>query len=285
MRVRLYVALATVGAGLFVLSMAKAQSQGEIQTPIEGQTEQPSMAEDQPDIVYPGGSRPDIANGRFVVVGGAAEGTATACFRCHGLQGAGDPTGAFPRLADQSAWYLFKALQDYATERRHNPIMTPIAKALTTGQMEDVAAYYAAIEDAPYPPPPEVDPQVLQMGGALSAIGAAEQGVQACVNCHGPEGAGMPPTYPYLAGQHAPYLELQLRLWKEGKRGGDPLNVMKNISERMTDEQIEAVSLYFASLRLPEVTPEDEYGKGAATAAEPKPEDEVESGSDTGLKD
>lgn len=258
-----------IGAALLILSVAKAQVDGEGR-PAGGQTAQQPVIRDQPEAVRPGGAEPDINNGRFVAVGGATQDIANACFRCHGLQGAGDSAGAFPRLADQSAWYLFKALQDYASGRRNNAIMTPIAQALTTEQMEDVAAYYASVKDAPYPPSPEVDPLMLQQGAALSAVGSAEQGVQACVNCHGPEGVGMPPVYPYLAGQHAPYLELQLRLWKEDRRGADPLNVMKTIADQLTDEQVRAVSLYFASIRVPEVTPEGAFEAGGATATTPE---------------
>jgi len=201
-------------------------------------------------------AQPDLNNGRFVAVGGylngAAGGSAGACFQCHGLDGAGDPTGAFPRLSGQSAWYLYDSMKDYASGARQNAIMTPIAQALSDRQMEDVAAYYAAQEDVPFPPPPDVDPLMLQHGAAISAVGIAQQGVQGCVNCHGPAGIGIPPSYPSLAGQYASYLELQLRLWKDGRRGGDPLNVMENIARLMTDEDIEAVSKYFASVRLPQ---------------------------------
>jgi cytochrome c553 len=55
--------------------------------------------------------------------------------------------------------------------------------------------------------------------------------------------------YPSLAGQYAPYTGFQLRLWKEGRRDGDPMNVMELISKAMTDEQIRAVSLCFASIQ------------------------------------
>src|SRR3546814_1012185 len=77
---------------------------------------------------------------------------------------------------------MYKQLLDYASGARPNAIMSPIAKALTQAQMEDVSAYYASIEDAPYFPPPEVDGLTLQHGGRLSAVGSAEKGIQACVN-------------------------------------------------------------------------------------------------------
>jgi cytochrome c553 len=135
--------------------------------------------------------------------------------------------------------------------------MEPIARSLTDEQMQDLAAYYAAVVDAPYPAEPEVDVEVLQVGGAISAVGIAGQGVPPCDSCHGPNGIGAPPIYPYLAGQFAPYLENQLLLWKHGRRDGDAMNVMEMIARNMTEAQIRAVSLYFASIRPPEVTPEE----------------------------
>jgi cytochrome c553 len=53
------------------------------------------------------------------------------CSRCHGLDGRGRGTGAFPRLDGQQADYLDRALRAYAGGQRHSGIMEPIAAALT----------------------------------------------------------------------------------------------------------------------------------------------------------
>jgi cytochrome c553 len=125
-------------------------------------------------------SEQDLEGGRAIAVGAYTLGhtpdpQAGACFQCHGLDGRGDGTAAFPRLTDQTYKYLYDSLQDYASGVRQSEIMEPIASALTEEQMRDVSAYYAAQTDAPYPPRPEVDPEVLQMGGALAAVGSACQ--------------------------------------------------------------------------------------------------------------
>jgi cytochrome c553 len=202
----------------------------------------------------------DVERGRAIVVGAYAappevlqRGT---CFRCHGMDGRGDAAAAFPRLSDQSYKYLLDSMADYASGVRQSAIMGPIAQALTRQQMRDVSAYYAAQADAPYGQPPKVDPTVLQRGAALAAVGSAERGVQGCINCHGPDGGGLPPSYPYLAGQHALYLESELKGWKQGRRKGDTLGVMEYIAKRLTDEEIRAVSAYYASMRPRSVTPE-----------------------------
>jgi cytochrome c553 len=206
-------------------------------------------------------SERNLERGRAIAVGAytmqnTPDPQAGACFQCHGIDGKGDGTAAFPRLTDQTFKYLYDSLEDYASGSRKSDIMEPIAKALSEEQMRDVAAYYAAQTDAQYPPRPEMDPDLLQRGGALAAIGSASSGVQACMNCHGPDGVGLPPTYPYLAGQYALYLESQLLAWKKGTRQGDGFGIMEDIAKRLSEEEIRAVSLYYASIRPASVTPE-----------------------------
>lgn len=220
----------------------------------------------------------NIEQGRAIVVGAFAAGPgkanvqpqAVACFRCHGMDGRGDAAAAFPRLTDQVYKYLYDSLRDYASGARQNPVMGPIAQALNDEQMRDVSAYYASQKSAPYPPPPEVEPEILQYGGAIAAVGHAPHGIQGCINCHGPEGIGLPPTYPYLAGQHAMYLEAQLKAWKAGQRRGDGFGIMENIAKRMTESEIRAVSLYYASLRPRSVTPEEAQTVGMAPSRNPQ---------------
>ncbi|MFG6595068.1 c-type cytochrome [Sulfitobacter sp. 1A13368] len=188
--------------------------------------------------------------GRLVAMGGSEAGdSGMACITCHGGDGAGDGSGAFPRLAGQAGWYTYKQLKDYASGDRQNRVMSGIAKKLTEEEMEAVAAYYATIS-APYTPPlGDVDGMTLQWGGQLGAVGSAERGVPACVNCHGPSGLGNPPSVPYLAGQYASYMAHQLQMWKEGKRDNDVDNVMSAIAKKMTQKDIEAVSAYYNRVR------------------------------------
>lgn len=199
-------------------------------------------------------AKADVLNGRFVTIGGLYGNLRIGCVQCHGLDGAGNSSGAFPRLADQSGWYLYKTLQDFASGLRPSAIMQPIANALTVQERKDVAAYYASIKDAPYPTKLEAHVQTLQRGGAIAAVGIPSQGVPACDGCHGARGIGNGSIYPYLAGQFSSYLQGQLILWKTGKRHGDPMNVMEQIAKAMTEDQIHSVSVYYASVRQRELT-------------------------------
>lgn len=182
--------------------------------------------------------------------GGAGE-SLLACARCHGLQGEGGGVGAFPRLAGQKADYLYESLRSYAAGARPSGIMQPIAAELTENEQRELAAYYARVE-MPFPPiPPVEDPDLLQLGSVIAAKGMPDQGVPSCAPCHGipGQGANPHPLYPRLAGQHPEYLELQLRLWRAGVRGGTAAaQIMTAVASRMSDNQIKAVALYYASM-------------------------------------
>jgi len=204
--------------------------------------------------IAPAGAEANVVHGRFVALGGIFGENRIDCVRCHELDGSGNTSGAFPRLTNQSPWYLYKALWDYASGARPNEIMSPIARMLSESEKRNVAAYYASVADAPILAGQAADIGVMQLGGAIAAVGIPEQGVPACTSCHGLAAADTDPTAPYLAGQFAPYLELQLLLWRQGRRDGDPFNVMERIAEAMTEEQIRAVALYYAAARPSELT-------------------------------
>ena len=66
-----------------------------------------------------------------------------ACAACHGPDG-NSPTGPdFPRLAGQHSDYLLKALRDYKSGARKNPIMGAQVGSLNTQDMADLAAFYS----------------------------------------------------------------------------------------------------------------------------------------------
>lgn len=70
---------------------------------------------------------------------------ATACSICHGVDGQGNDAVGFPRLAGLNSSYLDTQLQNFASGRRSNAIMMPIAKALSVPDMWAVARYYAGL--------------------------------------------------------------------------------------------------------------------------------------------
>jgi cytochrome c553 len=165
--------------------------------------------------------------------------------------GIGRPDEETPRLAGQPRLYLHKQLDDFASGARFSEKMTPVARALTPPQREAVASYYGSLDAIPYPEAPYGEPDLVQEGGVLSAVGDSERGIRACEICHADAAVGIAPSFPYLAGQYAYYTERQLLLWKAGERQNDPLEVMAEIAERLDEKEIRALALYFARVRPP----------------------------------
>lgn len=67
----------------------------------------------------------------------------TVCAACHGADG-NSVVPDFPRLAGQQPDYLAKALKDYRSGARKNPVMAPQAANLTDQDIADLAAYFSA---------------------------------------------------------------------------------------------------------------------------------------------
>jgi cytochrome c553 len=78
---------------------------------------------------------------------------ALACQTCHGLDGKSKLPEA-PNLAGQSDIYLVKALKDFRSGARKNDMMSLVAPTLKDQDIEDLAAYFAAIP-VTYGPPPK----------------------------------------------------------------------------------------------------------------------------------
>ena len=102
---------------------------------------------------------------------------------------------------------------------------------------------------------------------AQGNIEAGKAKSQTCVACHGADGNSAIAMYPKLAGQHAKYLEKQLKDLKLGMTSGgkqgryDP--VMSGMAMPLSDEDIADLSAYYASLPISESsTPEDVVDKG-----------------------
>jgi cytochrome c553 len=189
---------------------------------------------------------PDPARGAVIAAQGTAAG-APACAQCHAFDGVSDGSGAFPRIAGQSASYLTAQLQDFASGIRDNALMSPVAKALTPDDIADAAAYYAAI-NAPFLPLPKPDPALVTLGQKLAKVGNETRQLPACNNCHGPGGAGEPPAIPYLAGQYASYMALEVHMWQRGFRKTSP-DEMAPLAKRLSEQEIAAVAAYYQQLR------------------------------------
>ncbi|MBP0446484.1 c-type cytochrome [Roseomonas sp. SSH11] len=100
------------------------------------------------------------------------------------------------------------------------------------------------------------------------ARGQAVAAERNCGACHGERGVSATPTIPSLAGQQGEFVTLQLVLFREGLRD---VPAMQAPAEGLTDQQVEDLGAYFAS--LPHSPPPDRarrnvgaYNNGAALA-------------------
>ena len=79
--------------------------------------------------------------------GNAANGKAISekvCAACHGVDGAKPVAPENPILAGQYDDYLVKALSDYKSGKRANPVMKAFADPLTKKEIEDLAAWFSS---------------------------------------------------------------------------------------------------------------------------------------------
>ncbi|WP_062228340.1 c-type cytochrome [Aureimonas frigidaquae] len=97
-----------------------------------------------------------------------------------------------------------------------------------------------------YGPPYEAE-GLAALGRDLAERGLPERKIPACESCHGAAARAKGVPYPYLSGQPEWYIATQLQLWKDGKRAGTAhAHVMSPIAITMTQEQIDAVALWYA---------------------------------------
>lgn len=158
---------------------------------------------------------------------------AVGCAACHGAQGvSGNPSA--PHLAGQKNAYLVLALQSYRVGTRNDPVMSGLAKGLSDSDIDDLAAHYAN----------------SKCKGALRAhsqqTAAAGKAIASkCAACHGPNGVSPNPLWPNLAGQSREYLEIALKAYQRGARNNA---FMTSITKDLSDAEVEALAVYYASL-------------------------------------
>jgi len=79
--------------------------------------------------------------------GNAANGKAISekvCVACHGVDGSKPVAPENPILAGQYDDYIVKALSDYKSGKRANPIMKAFADQLKKKDIEDLAAWFSS---------------------------------------------------------------------------------------------------------------------------------------------
>jgi cytochrome c553 len=76
---------------------------------------------------------------------------------------------------------------------------------------------------------------------------ALQKTIQTCGTCHGVNGRSVSPTFPNLAAQQAPYIELQLKAFKDQSRADpDAQAYMWGMASQLSDATISGLAKYFS---------------------------------------
>lgn len=162
------------------------------------------------------------------------------CQNCHGIAGQSS-SPLYPKLAAQNAEYLQRQLLNFKLGRRDSEEMNRQVADLTGGELAALADYFSK---KPLIPDIAFDPALAEIGRYLYLNGNKESGVTACAACHGPDAHGAL-FLPRLAGQHASYLERQLKAFVEHARSSQEM-VMHSVVSAITDFEIKAVAQYLS---------------------------------------
>jgi len=167
---------------------------------------------------------------------GGIEAKAQVCAACHGPNGnSTDPQ--YPKLAGQTARYIYLELKDFKEGRRHDPQMEPMAKNLSSEDMLALADYYSKQRSAP---------TGFKADGAKVTAGAKKADEVLCTMCHSGGFSGQN-EIPRVAGQHYAYIKKQLTDFKTRQRTNDAGN-MTSVASTLSETDIENLAQYIANL-------------------------------------
>jgi cytochrome c553 len=164
---------------------------------------------------------------------------AVVCTACHGEDG-NSSNPAFPKLAGQLEEYIFKQTLDFKLGQRTDAVMYTMASAIPKeDDLKDIAAYFAS--------------QPVMQGEKDSSYqirkGRLIYTRERCHFCHGKRGKNhlsmtTPPAI--IGGQHKDYLVRSLKDIQSGVRKADIYNLMAKALDRLSHDDIEAVSEYLS---------------------------------------
>ena len=171
----------------------------------------------------------------------------SACIECHEADG-NTPTALWPKISEFSEAYIYKQLAEFRAGEegmRNVPLMYNIVKDYSDQDLADLAAYFAGQKRTIG----EIPEDQYALGRRIYQGGNAVTGLSACSACHAPNGRGNAlAVFPRLSGQNAEYVAQQLQNFRSQERANDINGMMRDVAQRMTDKEIEAVSYYVSGL-------------------------------------
>ena len=178
-----------------------------------------------------------------------AKATYATCAACHGMNGEGNPALKAPALAGQDIQYLTRQIQNLKTGKRVSPEplaagMLPMLAMVKEDQIDALVKYIQTLKPTSISHTEKGD---ATKGQAFYAT---------CAACHGVKGEGNPVLKgPRLTGLQDWYIISQLKAFKHGKRGTDPVKepegvMMAPMAKMLPDEQaMKDVAEYIKTLK------------------------------------
>lgn len=162
---------------------------------------------------------------------------ANTCAGCHGTSGhsAGE---TMPSLAGLDERYFYKTMQDFKSGARPSTIMGRLARGYTDNELKVLADFFS--DQAWVSAKAEFDPKLAKEGQKIHQ--------ESCESCHEQGGAvnGSKDT-PRIAGQWRSYLHNLLVDLHDIKRSSTQPLKMRQRVQKLSQEEIEALSHYYAS--------------------------------------
>jgi cytochrome c553 len=171
----------------------------------------------------------------------AGKDRALLCKYCHGDDG-NSLKPDVPNLAGQNASYLLQQIDNFATRKRDDFVMSPLAADFSAEDKINLAIFYYSMPV-----------KAKAVDAALAAKGKTLF-TSVCSNCHGAQGHGNQ-KLARLAGQQSVYVSNVLKTFRTNandpvakKEASRQSAVMEGVAKGLSDEQIKAVAAYVTQL-------------------------------------
>lgn len=172
-----------------------------------------------------------------VAAGPPAEALSLPCNGCHGPNGVSQG-GSVPSIAGMNAEYMTAAMVQFKEGRRGATIMNRIAKGYKDYELRKIARYFSSKEWGAVP---------SSQKEALVSRGQ-ELHEQYCAECHEDSGRQQDKDVPRIAGQRHGYLQIQLKLYYEGKEElPQPSEMAEKLAEIPKDD-LPALSAFYSTV-------------------------------------
>lgn len=183
------------------------------------------------------------------------------CAACHGEFGAGGKKGEYPRIAGQSAKYMFQQLKAFQSQARINLPMYPYTKErdLPDEDMKLVSEWLEKIQLPTKMPTFKGDEDALtrlQMVEKVMIVPRVEGDIakggqvyqKQCASCHGKEGQGKG-MFPMIVGQYTNYLKKQMDAFRRAERPHDEDDAKTGVLHGLQEQDLQDILAYLTTLQ------------------------------------